>query len=57
MNSNCKKSPYQIPVIEQVNIDNEISLILVSGNPGNPSEQLNKTPEFYNAKPVMDGLV
>lgn len=46
MDKNHIKSPYKMPVIEQVDIDNEMSLNLVSGNPGNPGVFVQDNPNI-----------
>lgn len=48
-----KKITYKSPTVEHIIIDNEISLILVSGNPGEPvASEINKTPEYFNNNPL-----
>jgi len=54
-------SKYSSPTIERINLDNEISLILVSGTPGNPGGSNNMNPanqfaapEYFNQHPVKD---
>ena len=55
MNTTLFKIEYSSPTIERINLDNEISLILMSGNPGNPSPQSSTSmPEFFNNHPVKD---
>ena len=63
MNSKAEKRTYLIPEIHQVDLDKEISLILVSGNPGNPGgsnninpENQHAVPEFFNQHPIMDAM-
>ena len=57
MNSMLKKQQYDSPQIQRINLDNEISLILISGNPGDPHTQLKQmVPEFFNQHPVMDAV-
>lgn len=58
-----KKQQYNSPEIQRINLDNEIALILVSGNPGNPSPSTDlnpanqfKVPEYFNQHPVMDAI-
>lgn len=41
---------YHAPQIERIELDNEISLILVSAPPDGPTETLN-TPEYLNNDP------
>ena len=61
MNTTPYKLKYSSPTIERINLDNEISLILVSGNPGNPGGSNNMNPanqfvapEYFNQQPVKD---
>jgi hypothetical protein len=55
MNTTPVKHLYNSPHIQRINLDNEISLILMSGNPGNPSPQSSTSmPEFFNNHPVKD---
>lgn len=55
MNTLMKKQQYHSPQIRRINLDNEISLILISGNPGDPHTQLKQTaPEYFNEQPVKD---
>lgn len=43
---------YKTPSIEKIMLDNEISLILVSGDPGDPfAEMGKKSAEYYNQAP------
>jgi hypothetical protein len=57
MNSKSVKCPYNSPEIQRVHLDNEISLILASGDPGDPHTDSNKAvPEFFNQHPVRDAL-
>jgi hypothetical protein len=37
MNTLSDKKKYSFPRIESIQLDNEISLVLVSGDPGDPS--------------------
>lgn len=55
MNSMPKKQQYDSPQLQRINLDNEISLILVSGNPGDPlGQSKNSLPEFFKTNPVVD---
>jgi hypothetical protein len=55
MNTLAKKQQYDSPQIRRINLDNEISLILVSNNPGDPFTESNTTaPEYFNQQPVKD---
>ena len=63
MNNMPKKQQYNSPEIQRINLDNEIALILVSGNPGNPSPSTDlnpanqfKVPEYFNQQPVIDTM-
>lgn len=63
MNTKQKKQQYYSPQIQRINLDNEIALILVSGNPGNPGSSNNMSPsnqlavpEFFNQHPIMDTM-
>lgn len=56
MNTRSTKQTYYSPRIEHIPLDNEISLILVSGDPGDPSSGENPnasimTPAYFNADP------
>jgi hypothetical protein len=50
---NIAKRDYTAPVIEQIQLDNEISLALESAPPAGPGEPgyLGKSPEFFNNDP------
>lgn len=50
MNTKAEKRIYCPPVCERIKLDNEISLVLVSGDPGDPLTQ-NLTPEYFNNDP------
>lgn len=53
------KRMYIAPQLECVKLDNEISLVLVSGNggddPGDPTSSL--APEYFNNNPYNSNLV
>ena len=49
MNTKIVKRVYQTPKIEMISLDNEISLVLVSGDPGDPGASL--APEYFNNNP------
>ncbi|MEI7503384.1 MAG: hypothetical protein WCJ61_08865 [Paludibacter sp.] len=55
MNNTTQKQPYSTPTIERISLDNEISLILVSGDPGDPSggdpNASLIAPEYFNNDP------
>jgi len=63
MNNMPKKQQYNSPEIQRINLDNEIALVLISGNPGNPgsSNDLNPAneftaPEFFNQHPINETM-
>lgn len=49
MNTKKEKRNYKTPKIEMVSLDNEISLVLISGDPGDPGASL--TPEYFRNDP------
>ena len=53
-----EKPTYCTPQIERVKLDNEISLVLVSGNPGDPygSVMNSASPEYFNINPIKDNI-
>lgn len=51
----AKKQNYTTPIIERVTLDNEISLILVSGEPGEPGA-MNELPTYFNSDPFKTNL-
>jgi hypothetical protein len=55
MNKITEKQTYSSPSIERIALDNEISLILVSGDPGDPIAPATPfvvlTPEYLNNDP------
>ena len=51
-----KKREYSAPVIEQIKLDNEISLALESAPPAGPSETMNNMPEYFNNNPFNSTL-
>ena len=53
---NKDKQEYSAPLIEQIKLDNEISLALESAPPAAPGEVMNKTPEYFNNDPFMANL-
>lgn len=62
MNAKTLKQVYSSPVIECVHLDNVISLILVSGSPGDPHTERNPAhqqspPEFFNTNPIHIDVV
>ncbi len=49
------KIAYKTPKVDHIIIDNEISLILVSGSPGEPvANEINKSPEYFNSDPYNE---
>lgn len=50
------KKTYNKPRIEQIELDNEISLVLMSGDsdPGDPGTSL--APEYFNSDPFKPNL-
>lgn len=54
MNTISEKRNYCIPEIMQIKLDNQISLILVSGDPEDP--YLSSTPEYFNTDPLKNNL-
>jgi hypothetical protein len=50
------KRTYYPPLIEQIELDNEISLVLESVPPAGPYESLNKSPEYFNNDPFQANL-
>jgi hypothetical protein len=48
MNTKAEKKIYISPRVERIELDNEISLILVSGDPGDPNASLIKPDYFYD---------
>lgn len=55
---NIKKRTYTSPIVSQINIDNEISLVLVTGHPIEPFSQSNtRLPESFHQDPIQDSHV
>ena len=50
MNTLSTKQLYSSPQIERIKLDNEISLVLISDDPGDPNASL-ITPEYFNNNP------
>jgi len=50
------KRAYSSPQIEQIKLDNEISLQLQSDAPVGPGESFNKTPEHLNNDPFKNTM-
>ena len=55
--ANRKKMDYQSPIIERIELDNEIALQLESTPPKAPGEAQLITPEFFNNDPFITNLV
>jgi hypothetical protein len=53
---NIAKKSYKAPKIEQIKLDNEISLALESAPPTGPGESLGKAPEYFNNDPFKTNL-
>ena len=55
MNTIKTKQTYITPQIDRIQLDNEISLVLMSGdtNPGDPGAYL-RTPDYFNNDPFKD---
>ena len=51
------KYNYTSPTIEQVKLDNEISLALESAPPGGPSEVFNNAPGYFNNDPFKSDRI
>ncbi len=51
-----EKKTYKTPQIEHIELDNEISLVLMSGDsdPGDPSASL--APDYFNNNPFKNNL-
>ena len=48
---NKEKRIYRAPLIEQIKLDNEISLVLESAPPFGPGESSLLLPEYFNPDP------
>lgn len=53
---NTVKRTYIAPQIDQIKLDNEISLALESSPPSGPGESLGKAPEYFNNDPFKTNL-
>lgn len=58
MNTSNEKQKYSRPQIERVQLDNEISLVLMSGegDPGEPGAINSTVPEYFNRNPYNRNL-
>ena len=54
---NLEKRNYKTPEIEQIKLDNEISLTLDSAPPAGPNEGFLKVPEYFANDPFKPTLV
>ena len=55
-NQNKKKCVYSAPLIECIQLDNEISLVLESTPAIGPGETVNRIPEYFNNDPFKTKL-
>jgi len=53
---NIEKCKYNTPVIEQIKLDNEISLVLDSTPPVGPDEGYLKRPLYLNNDPFKSNI-
>jgi hypothetical protein len=53
---NNQKRVYIAPQIEQIKLDNEISLALESTPPFGPGESISKAPEYFNNDPFKNNV-
>ena len=51
---NIEKRNYSTPTVEQIKLDNEISLTLDSAPPAGPNEGFLKAPEYFNPDPFKE---
>ena len=51
-----KKKTYIVPLIEQIKLDNEISLVLESDPPFGPGEQTTQAHEYINNDPFKTNI-
>jgi len=56
MNKINNQRAYSQPIIEQVKLDTEISLILESSPPGGPNEPIVVAPEHFNNDPFKTNI-
>lgn len=54
MNTISEKKFYCMPEIIQIKLDNEISLVLTSGDPDDP--YLSNTPDYFHSDPFKINL-
>lgn len=56
-NNNNIKRQYLTPVVERIELDNEIALQLESAPPEGPGEQpMGKMPEYFNSNPFTENF-
>jgi hypothetical protein len=53
---NSAKRTYLAPQIEQIKLDNEISLALESSPPTGPGEPTSQAPEYFNNDPFKTNV-
>jgi len=53
---NNQKRAYIAPQMEQIKLDNEISLALASAPPIVPGESISKAPEYFNNDPFRNNI-
>jgi hypothetical protein len=51
-----EKREYKIPSIEQIMLDNKISLVMESTPPAGPYELSNNAPEFFRNNPFKTNV-
>lgn len=58
MNTSNEKQQYSTPQIERVELDNEISLVLMSegGDPGEPGALNSTAPDYFNNDPFKGNI-
>ena len=56
MNTKTDKRIYQAPHIERVLLDNEISLVLMSTDPGDPNRFTSTPPEYFHNDPFKTNV-
>jgi len=54
MNTLSEKRKYNFPDVLQIELDKEISLVLVSGDPEDPYSS--NVPEFINSDPMKNSV-
>jgi hypothetical protein len=51
-----EKREYTAPLIERIQLDNDISLALESPPPVGPGESMNSIPEYFNNDPFKSNI-